>query len=316
MGGRFAAVIRGQSGLVTRTQALEAGLTDHTISWRLASGRWVTVHPGVYLTEPGRGDWEMQAVAALLHLGPGAALHRRSAAFAWGLVRSPGPSIQAIVPATRRGGTRAGVVVTRSRHTSERTDPTAWPHRIRLEHTIFDLASDSTPERAVALMASACQKGLTNEQRLRETLTCRPRQPHGALLREPLEIVGDGAESVAEVRYVRDVERAHGLPPGHRQAPMPGHGRRDNDYPQLTTVVEVDGRIGHEGWVGRSRDGRRDRAAAVEGKLTVRAFWVDVALAPCELAADLGTIFVQRGWEGVATSCRRRDCRVGSAQAA
>lgn len=65
-------------------------------------------------------------------------------------------------------------------------------------------------------MASACQKGLTTDARLREALASRPGQPHRRLLLEPLDIVAEGAEGAAEVRYVRDVERAHGLPTGIR----------------------------------------------------------------------------------------------------
>nr|MDT0664507.1 type IV toxin-antitoxin system AbiEi family antitoxin domain-containing protein [Micromonospora sp. DSM 115978] len=40
-----------QDGLVTRTQALAAGLTRRAISHRLTSGRWTALLPGVYLTE-------------------------------------------------------------------------------------------------------------------------------------------------------------------------------------------------------------------------------------------------------------------------
>ena len=70
--------VAGQSGLLTRAQARAAGLTERAIDWRLSSGRWVAVHPGVYLTSPGRDDWEMRAVAALLHAGSGAVLVRRA----------------------------------------------------------------------------------------------------------------------------------------------------------------------------------------------------------------------------------------------
>jgi hypothetical protein len=77
----------GQAGLLTRAQALSGGLTRKGVECRLASGRWLVVHPGVYLTMPGRPDWETAAVAALLHAGRGSALCDSSAGHAWGLVR-------------------------------------------------------------------------------------------------------------------------------------------------------------------------------------------------------------------------------------
>ena len=99
----LAARIRGQSGLVTRDQSLAGGITEKAIRWRLESGRWLRLHPGVYLTEPGRNDWSMHAVAALLHVGPPVALWGRSAGHAWALLADPGDTISVIVPFARSG---------------------------------------------------------------------------------------------------------------------------------------------------------------------------------------------------------------------
>ena len=91
-------------------------------------------------------------------------------------------------------------------------------------------------------------------------------------LGEALAVVSGGAESILEVRYVRDVERAHGLPVGVAQvssaAGMPW--RHDIGYPQFRVLVELDGRLGHEGQ-SRVADTRRDRGNAAAGWLTLRA---------------------------------------------
>lgn len=55
-----------QSDLVTRPQRLSAGMTDAAIQWRLDRKWWVRLHPGVYLTVPGRDDWWVTALAAFL----------------------------------------------------------------------------------------------------------------------------------------------------------------------------------------------------------------------------------------------------------
>ncbi|WP_353510848.1 type IV toxin-antitoxin system AbiEi family antitoxin domain-containing protein [Intrasporangium sp.] len=306
--------IAGQSGLVTRQQALQAGITDEEIRWKIASARWVRVHPGVYLTEPGRDDWEVHAVAALLFMGRPAALCGPSAAHAWGLTASAGESIHVIVPAGRRSSTRPGIVVTRSRRFHERVHPDAWPHRTTVEHTVFDRAMGTSLDRAVALMAKACQLQQTDETRLRSVLASRPNQTHFGLLTEILADF-DGIESSAELRYQRDVVAAHGLPAGHRQEPGAGRTSRDVDHPDLAVIVEINGRLGHEGWLGQQRDGRRDRVAAVQGRLTVRVFWIDVAHTPCQLGAELAQIFTSRGWAGLPHRCARPGCALDAAAA-
>ncbi len=88
------------------------------------------------------------------------------------------------------------------------------------------------------------------------------------------------------------------------------HRRCDNLYEAQLLILEVDGRLGHEGWAGRVRDGLRDRAAARHGRLTVRVFWTDVAVAPCDLAVEVGALLNVRGWSGAARPCRRPGCGV------
>ena len=121
--------------------------------------------------------------------------------------------------------------------------------------------------------------------------------------------VADGAESVMEVRFLRDVERAHALPTGRRQRPTVVTTARVHDvaYEEQRVLVELDGRLGHQG-AARVTDGIRDRRSATRGWLTVRAFWVDVAVTPCELAREMGEILVDRGWPGAPRACRRRNC--------
>ena len=176
--------------------------------------------------------------------------------------------------------------------------------------TLLDLAQEASLDDAVGRLARAFQQGQTTERMVRQTLAKRPRQRHRALLLEVLGDLDGGAESPAEVRWVRDVERAHGLPGAVRQQPTGDGGRRDNVYEEFGLVVEVDGRLGHEGWDGRRRDGRRDRRAARSGRLTVRVFWDELVQSPCDLAVEVGELLRSRGWTGAPAACRRRSCAV------
>jgi very-short-patch-repair endonuclease len=123
--------------------------------------------------------------------------------------------------------------------------------------------------------------------------------------------VAAGAESVMEVRFVRDVARAHGLPAGRLQAATVVRGLRVHDvaYDAERVLLELDGRLGHEG-AARVGDGVRDRLSATRGWLTVRAFWGDVAVTPCALAVEMGDVLATRGWRGRLHPCRRRGCDV------
>ena len=83
----------------------------------------------------------------------------------------------------------------------------------------------------------------------------------------------------------------------------------DIAYEEQRVLVELDGRLGHDG-EDRVRDGIRDRRSATRAWLTVRAFWNDVAGAPCTLATEVGEVLNQRGWrtgptrvDAVAVSC-------------
>lgn len=241
----------------------------------------------------GRGLWA----------GPGAALVQSSAGYAWGLVRSEPAGLEVVVPAGRRVRDADSVAVTRSRWVAERVDPNAWPHRISATHTVLDLARGQSIDRAVTLAARAVDLQLASPGQIAAALSSRPRQSDRRLLLEILSDVGQGSESAAEVRYVRDVERRHGLPPGRRQASTDTGGRRDVDYEEFGLVVEIDGRVGHQAWASRQKDGRRDRTTLVGGRVTVRCFWVDLVPTACELAVDVGTIIRSRGWTGQVRPC-------------
>ena len=108
------------------------------------------------------------------------------------------------------------------------------------------------------------------------------------------------------------VERPHGLPEARRQRVvlMSGNRRRtDNDYEPFALVVELDGRLGHEGQ-GVFRDRTRDNITTVSGRATLRFGWADVDTKACEVAQDVAVLLWSRGWRGKLKRCGV-SCRVG-----
>jgi hypothetical protein len=68
---QLARIARGQYDVVTRSQALECGMTRGTIEYRLRpDGPWRQILPGVYLTVTGSPSQEQRETAALLYAGP------------------------------------------------------------------------------------------------------------------------------------------------------------------------------------------------------------------------------------------------------
>ena len=310
----LASVAAMQCGLVTRRQCLAAGLSSKAIQVRLANGRWRRIQHGVYLTTPGRADWWMEAVAAHLAAGPDAAWSHRTAAFVWGLLPSPPSTIELLVPRDFAVRQPRGTTVRRSTYLDRRVDQLWWPWVTTAEDTILDLAETVDTDEVFALLGRAFQRQRTSEAVLLSRLAERVRHPRRRLLGDVLGDVASGAESAMEVRYLRDVQRAHGLPRGQRQAGVTptSAARHDVGYHEQKVLVELDGDLGHEGRAARISDGRRDRRGAVSGWLTLRAFWPDVAVTPCHLAVEVGEVLRTRGWRDREHPCRRRACVVST----
>lgn len=309
----LAVVARIQHDLVTRAQCLSAGLTGKAIEVRLGWGRWVRLHRNVYLTRPGRDDWWTTATAAHLACGPDAAWSHETAGFVWGLVTRPPRRIDVIVDGARRIVAPDGVRLHRSVYVDRRCDQLHWPWRTTVDETLLDLSHEGSLDTTFALLARAFQQHRTSEATLRARLGERARHTHRAEIEDVLADVVTGAESAMEIRYLRDVERAHGLPRGRRQVldqGAGGHPRlRDVAYPDQRVIVELDGRLGHDQAADRVNDGRRDRDSAVDGWLTLRAFWPDVAITPCQLGQQVGTVLGRYGWTGRPHRCHRPGCR-------
>ncbi|MGD0239509.1 MAG: hypothetical protein ABSB59_04165 [Streptosporangiaceae bacterium] len=297
-----------QSGAVSRRQLLDVGLNSQTIFRRLERGRWQQLYWGVYAVFTGPVPRETELWAALLYAGPGAVLSHLSAAELHGLVDHPGESIYVTIPSTRRIAAR-GIVVRTSGRIASATQPSREPPRTNVEETVFDLIDlAETFDNACGWITRAVGRRLTTAERLTEALPQRKRMRWRAPLEDMLAAAGNGIHSVLEYRYLRDVERAHGLPRSRHQVRVLIDGQiayRDAYYEKYRLAVELDGRLAHPD-EERSRDRHRDNHSGVEGILTTRYDWQDVSSRPCETALLQARILRQRGWTGQARPCSPR----------
>jgi Transcriptional regulator, AbiEi antitoxin len=299
-------LLRRQHGVLTRTQALDAGLTGKAIAVRLRSGRWQRLQTGVYATFSGEPPRYAQLWAAVLRAGCGAALSHQTAAELYDLVAVPAPVIHVTVPGGRRINRPVGIVVHHSGRLDQSRHPVLTPPRIRIEDTVLDLIEISPSlDEAVSLILRAGASRRTTPDRILVALERRAKMPHRAGLVQALDASSDGAHSLLEFRYVNRVERPHGLPAGHRQNPVRRGGRtryRDVSYEDYALVVELDGRAAHPEWF-RWADIRRDNATAAAGQVTLRYGWDDVTERPCQTAVEVAAALRKHGWDGALRRC-------------
>ena len=216
------------------------------------------------------------------------------------------------VPSTRRVKT-PGLVIRISGRVGEATQPGREPPRTSVEETALDLVELAlTFDDACGWITQACGRRLTTEKKLRAAMSARKKMRWRAELNDVLAVAGDGIHSVLEYRYLRDVERAHGLPLSRHQVRVVIDGRaayRDAYYEEYRLAVESPWRLAHpdeERW----RDSQRDNKAGVQGIQTTRYSWRDVYGHACETAVLQAQILRRRGWSGTPRPCSA-GCPVG-----
>jgi hypothetical protein len=290
-----------QAGVLTSSQAYEGGMTTVMIRRRLELGRWQRLQTGVYAVFSGPPGRSTILWGAVLRAGPGAMLSHYTAAEVSGLSDRPSPLIHITVPGDRYVGRIRGLVVRRSGRAAQARHPVLLPPRTRVEETVLDLAGMAgTLDDACGWITRAVGRRLTTQARLQAAMELRARLRWRGQLTEALTTEWAGVHSSLEYRYLRNVERPHGLPRGARQAPARRAGGaiyRDVLYEQYAVAVELDGRAAHPGdqrWL----DIQRDNAAAADGILTLRYGWFDVSERPCEVAAQVARVLRRRGYTG------------------
>lgn len=299
-----------QSGVVSRSQAIRAGLSPGMIKFRVRTGRWRQLHPGVYATftgAPGRGA---RLWAAVLSAGPGAMLSHQTAAELQGLADKPVSPIHVTVPHARHVTPIDGVCLHRSARAADALQEGSRPPRTTLEETVLDLAqAAATFDDVCGWMTRAIARQLTDATGLHMAMSRRPRLRWRADLHELIVAAKSGDHSVLEFRYHRDVEKAHGLPESARQVPFEtpngSRGRRDRLYEPYGVVVELDGRLAHPA-ENKWKDKTRDNAATAAGNHTLRYGWTQVTGKTCATAAEVVRVLRRYGWDG-----RPRPCSPG-----
>ncbi|WP_371748972.1 type IV toxin-antitoxin system AbiEi family antitoxin domain-containing protein [Aquihabitans sp. G128] len=253
-------VAQTQHGLISRRQALEAGVSTEAIKRRLRTGRWLLCGRGVYCVGGAPTTWHQQVLAACLSAGPDVVASHRSAARLWGLVSADG-RMELTVAGERR------VRVPRTRvHQSillpalDRTTCDGVP-TTTVARTLADVASHQDAQTVGLWIDGAIRSGRLDLLDLRSCLArlSGPGRRDLRPLRSALErrLPGwDPGDSELEARALRALDDA-GLPAPVQQHPV---RRPDGEpalidlaYPPQLVAIET------EGWEHHGTRGLRAR---------------------------------------------------------
>lgn len=239
-----------QHGVISRAQALAAGLSERQIDLRLSTGKWVRAHPGVYRLAAMPQSWLQSVQAGFLWAGNCVASHR-TAARLYGLDLAPTDIVEFL---STRSGWRPpnGVKVhptsillpaeTAIVSGIKATDPT---------RTLIDLSSCLSIEELECALDDAFRMQLTNIERLVRRLERHYRGRHGVSnLRRLIRERTDGVTGSKFETRLFQLIRSAGLPLSekqHRVTVGESIARIDFAYPHLRVGIEADGYQYHSG---------------------------------------------------------------------
>lgn len=288
-------LIRAQQGVFSLRQCVALGGSVQMLRRLVRDGYYWRVADGLY-SASAEPTWFGWAWGGLLVGGQHAVLGGRAAGYLHGLCGQP-EIIDVWVPwRSRVNGPwrfRQGQRLGRGE-----------PARVSAVDAVLEIAAEQHGDGVEAVVLDALRGRRVAAKQLRLRLAELPNLRNRSLINEALGAGGGGVESVLELNYLRSVERAHRLPEGVRQVSISVGTRSDVAYPEFGVLVELDGRLGHEG-SGAFRDAARDNAHALEGWVTLRFGWSDVARRPCRVARVVAEALEVRGWGGEVKRCRR-----------
>lgn len=307
-------LLRGQQGVLAIEQARQHGWSYGAVRHAIESGRWRRVHRGVVLAQTGPVTYLQQVWAAVLAGGESAAASHGTALWLADRRDQPPKMVHIALPRDVSGQVTDPLVKVHRVRTLSGTDlhPVARPPRVTVERAVMQCAMAARDvDEAVSVIARTVQRGLTTAGRLLSALEAAPNLPHRAVLLEATRLAGCGAQSGAEVAYLRD-SRRHGLPEPECQRRDVAGGAFYLDayyhrHPGRPVVLELDGRLGHFDVDSWRKDMLRDSTHVARGRVALRLPALLTFTDPGRPVGLVASVLRREGWDGVLT-CRSRAC--------
>ena len=245
-----------QFNRISRAQLQEAGLSNHAIAHRIATGRLVPIHEGVFAVAPllEDDDWGRWMGATLT--APGSVLSHTSAAAAWGIWTLKRAREEITRPGSGGPARYDGLVVHRSKTLAGETGLMRGVPMTSLIRTLLDLSCRVSDRSLARLVREAGRLKLTTVPILTDELLARRGRPGSRRLSQTLTRYAglpiDRARSGAEIRALEILrDEKYEMP---RLNYRVAGEEADLSWPQPHLIVEIDGGPFH---LDRGEDARK-----------------------------------------------------------
>lgn len=287
-----------QHGVVSLTQLKSFGLGTDAVGKRVAAGRLIRIHRGVYAVGHGRLTVRGRWMAAVLAYGPTAVLSHRSAAALHGLRPDNRPKSDITLPSPS-ARPRPGIDVHRSA-TLQATDVTTVDGIpcTSVARTLLDLA-DVVNGRGVERAIDQAEVLRVFDLRAVNEVLSRATGRHGASILWRVLAEYDGpslTDRELEERFYAICRRA-GVPKPEVNVWIPLEGemvKPDFLWRAERLIVETDGWATHGTRRAFENDRRRDRRLRLAGWEAVHFTWRDVEREPDETADIMARLWAMR----------------------
>jgi hypothetical protein len=260
-----------QFGVVARWQLVLLGYSDDAVQRRIAAGRLIPLHAGVYAVGHTKLTRNGYFLAAVLAFGPRAVLSHRSAGVHWDILSSRQVKVEVTTHVSGQRHTRR-IKAHRTRH----LHPEDWTIKdgipvTSVARTILDLAAILRPDRLLDVIDDAVRAELFDLRALERAMARTPKR-RGVKKLQVLLAHYRGApdlRSKFERRFRHRLRKTPGLPEPLYNVQIAGY-RADVYFPQFALVIELDSRHFHLTPRAFESDAVRDTARLKQKIATLR----------------------------------------------
>jgi very-short-patch-repair endonuclease len=278
--------------LATVTALVASGLRYRTVRRRIHVGRWQEPAPGVVCRTTGTLTLRQQLLAALLYVGPGAAVSHASAVALW--CRTPEPDRTVVTAAQGHHPVSTPSVWVRQSTRPFRPLGIAGVRVTPPARSVLDAALDLRRLADVdALFGRAVQRRLVTVDELADELAAAP-SAGSRLPRQAMSALTAGSHAASEAQLCRLLRRA-GVPTPELNAPVEtslGIRYVDALWRALRRGVEIDGRAFHLDAAAWQADLQRQTAIQSAGivllRIPARRLWTEPGAVVAEIREFLG----------------------------
>lgn len=274
--------LRNHDGVITRAQALSAGLSDDAISRRVRSGHWLRCAPGVFFVDDRPFTDSARVRSAVWSYGPTATASGLAAAWWHGVTRYPPKCVEVTVPKVSNHRKRDGIRVRRRDLLGSDIVERNGLRVTALPLSVIEAATRR--EGGATLMDAALQRHVELKQLWDAHLRNKGR--HGSpAARTLLLSAADGARSEAE-RLLVKLLRSNKITGWKANCPVGGY-KIDIVFQAARLAIEVDGWAFHSNADDFVNDRNRQNVISLLGYQILRFTWLDLTEFPDRVIAEI-----------------------------